>query len=68
MSPGLFRHLFATLHPRQATPAQIEAARRQMRQQAISDAIAWKVDHLDGGVILDDVAEWDWELLLPDTG
>ena len=68
MNPLLIRLLRAAHRPRKATPAQIEAARRQMRQQAISDAITWKVDHLDGGVILDDIAEWDWEFPLPDTG
>ena len=44
-----------------ATPAQIEQARSDMRQGAITDGIDYRMDHLDGAVILDDLAAWDRE-------
>jgi hypothetical protein len=44
-----------------ATPEQIEAARFQMRQRAITDGITYRVDHLSAAVILDDLADWELE-------
>ena len=62
MSPLLLRLLqLARLQPKPATPEQIEAARMQMRQAAITDGVSWRVDHLPAVQILDDLAEWNAE-------
>ena len=54
--------------PDEVTPEQLEQARRDMRQAAITDGISWKVDHLPAAQILDDLAEWNAEFPALDTG
>ena len=63
MSPLLLRLLhLARLQPKPATPAQIEAARRQMRQAAITDGVAYRVTHRTPRDDRADFAVWRAEL------
>ena len=67
MSPLLIRLLqLARRQPKPATPEQIEAARMQMRQAAITDGVRWRVAQMTAWQIREALEEREAEFA--DTG